>query len=259
VLASLIELAPAGFERVDGEGFVEFAVYGAPGEVPSLPQGPAEVGGVSVTVRGDTIADDWAERWRAFHRPAMVGGRLWVRPPWEPPTEDPGVTDLVIDPGAAFGTGTHPTTRLCLELLLGVEPGGSLVDLGCGSGVLAIAAAKLGFDPVFAVDFEQAAVEATAANAVANEVQLARVERRDLRRDEVPGADVVIANLTGPLLRRLAPGIETAAGSVALLSGILEPEAGGVAAAFAGLEERNRLMADGWSGLLLARTQDLSR
>ena len=253
MLASLIELAPAGFERVDGEGFVEFAVYGAPGEVPSLPRGPAEVGGVPVTVRGDTIADDWAERWRAFHRPAMVGGRLWVRPPWEPPTEDPGVTDLVIDPGAAFGTGTHPTTRLCLELLLGVEPGGSLVDLGCGSGVLAIAAAKLGFAPVAAVDFEVAAVEAAAGNALANEVELARVERLDVRRDELPRADVVVANLTGPLLRSLSPRIAAAAGSVALLSGILAAEADEVAAAFVGLEVRKRVMADGWSGLLLAQ------
>jgi len=237
---------------VDGEGFVEFAVYGAPGEIPSLPRGPAEVGGVPVTVRGDTIADDWAERWRAFHRPAMVGGRLWVRPPWEPAAGDPAVTDLVIDPGGAFGTGTHPTTRLCLELLLDLEPGGSLVDLGCGSGVLAIAAAKLGFAPVSAVDQELAAVEATASNARANGIELARVERLDLRRDAVPRADVVVANLTGPLLRRLGPRIAAAAGDTVLLSGILEAEAGVVAAAHAGMEERRRISSAGWSGLLLA-------
>ncbi len=238
---------------MDGEGFVEFAVYGAPGEVPSLPHGPAEVGGVPVTVRGDTIADDWAERWRAFHQPAMIGGRLWVRPPWEPASEDPSVTDLVIDPGAAFGTGTHPTTRLCLELLLETESGGSLVDLGCGSGVLAIAAAKLGFGPVTAVDYEPAAVEATAANALANGVELARLERLDLRRDELPRGDVVVANLTGPLVLKLGPRIAAAAGGFVLLSGVLEAEAGGVAAAHVGMQEVKRLSSAGWTGLLLVK------
>lgn len=254
MLAALIELAPAGFERVDGDSFVEFAVYGAAGEVPSLPHGPAEVGGVPVTVRGDTIADDWAERWRAFHRPALVGGRLWVRPPWEPAAEDPEVIDLVIDPGAAFGTGTHPTTRLCLELLLGLAPGGSLTDLGCGSGVLAIAAAKLGFAPVTAVDHELAAVEAATANARANGVDLQRVERLDVRRDALPRADVVVANLTGPLLRGLGARIAGASAGPVVLSGILEAEAGVVAAAHAGMREERRVASAGWTGLLLVKS-----
>ena len=145
VLAELLELAPAGLEQVDGEGFVEFALYGAPGELPALAEGDALVGGVRVRVRGQTVADDWAERWRAFHEPVLVGGRVWVRPPWAPPRED--ALDLVIDPGQAFGTGAHPTTRMSLELLLELPGRGALVDLGCGSGVLAIAAAKLGLRP----------------------------------------------------------------------------------------------------------------
>src|SRR5216117_2269054 len=126
VLAALLELAPAGVEQVDGEGFVEFALYGAPGELPSLPEGEARVGGAPV-------ADDWAERWKRFHAPVLVGGRLWVRPPWEEPAVRPGVHEIVIDPGQAFGTGGHPTTRMCLELLLELEARGSLADLGCGS------------------------------------------------------------------------------------------------------------------------------
>ena len=93
----------------------------------------------------------------------------------------PGAIDLVVDPGQAFGTGSHPTTRLSLELLLELEPRGSLADLGCGSGVLAIAAAKLGFGPVTAIDHEPAALEATRDNAAANGVVLDRIERRDLR------------------------------------------------------------------------------
>ena len=104
-----------------------------------------------------------------------MGGRLWVRPPWAPPR--PGALDLVVDPGQAFGTGAHPTTKLSLELMLELDPGGSFADLGCGSGVLAIAAAKLGFAPLVAVDNELAALDATRANAAANGVELDAVER----------------------------------------------------------------------------------
>ena len=121
---------------------------------------------------GEEVPDDWAERWKRFHAPVLVGGRLWVRPPWEAAPLRPGVLDLVIDPGQAFGTGAHPTTRLCLELLLGLEPRGSLADLGCGSGVLAIAAARLGFEPGHrAWTPTAAAVDATHENARANGVR----------------------------------------------------------------------------------------
>ncbi|HEV2074807.1 MAG TPA: 50S ribosomal protein L11 methyltransferase, partial [Thermoleophilaceae bacterium] len=118
VAAALLELAPSGLEQVDGDGFVEYAIYGAPGEVPSLPDGPAEIGGIPVTVRGDEVPDDWEERWKRFHGPVLVDGRLYVRPPWAEPAVRPGVVEVVIDPGRAFGTGSHPTTRLCLELML---------------------------------------------------------------------------------------------------------------------------------------------
>src|SRR5919106_6029509 len=172
VLASLLELAPTGVEQVDGEGFVEYALYGAPGELPSLPEGEAEVGGARVSVSGTEVADDWAERWKRFHAPVLVGGRLYVRPPWEQPAVRPRVAEIVIDPGPAFGTGSHPTTRMCLELMLSLEPEGSFADLGCGSGVLAIAAAKLGFGPVAAFDSDAAAIQATRANARDNGVVL---------------------------------------------------------------------------------------
>src|SRR6185295_17444929 len=117
--------------------------------------------------------------------------------PWERPLED-GL-DVVIDPGQAFGTGAHHTTRLCLELLLELDPDGALADWGCGSGVLAIAAARLGWDPVLACDWEAASVEATRENAVVNGVPGIAVERLDLRRDEGPWAPVVVANLIRPL------------------------------------------------------------
>src|SRR5919202_1432450 len=204
VLGELLELAPGGVEQVDGDGFVEYALYGAPGELPSLPDGDALIGGRRVRVSAADVPDDWGERWKRFHAPLLVGGRLWVRPPWEEPAVRPGVHEIVIDPGQAFGTGAHPTTRGCLELMLELRERGSLADLGCGSGVLAIAAAKLGFDPVTALDSDRAAVAATKANARDNAVALESVERFDLRREPPPCAGTIVANLTRPLLLTVA-------------------------------------------------------
>src|SRR6185436_550762 len=205
VLAELVELAPAGFEQVDGDHFVEFALYGAPGELPELPRGRASIGGVTVEVSGSEIGDDWASRWRDFHRPVQVG-RIHVRSPWHEEAtggaEEP--IDIVIDPGQAFGTGAHPTTRLCLECLQDVAPG-PLADLGCGSGVLAIAAA--------------------------NGVALERVERRDLRTGPAPAADVTVANLVRPLLLEMAALMPEQPGTL-IVSGLLEGEEDEVAAAF---------------------------
>ena len=252
VLAALLELAPAGVEQVDGDGFVEYALYGAPGELPTLPEGEARIADTRVAVRGEPVPDDWHERWRRFHAPVLVGGRLWVRPPWEEPAVRPGVHEIVIDPGQAFGTGSHPTTRMSLELMLRLEARGSLADLGCGSGVLAIAAAKLGFRPVTALDSDRAAVAATTANARDNAVALDRVERFDLRHDPPPRADVLVANLMRPLLLRVAEQL-VAPPRALIVSGLLDDEAGEVVAAFApALAERRRLSDRGWSAVLLS-------
>jgi ribosomal protein L11 methyltransferase len=149
------------------------------------------------------VEPGWEDRWREFHRPVRVG-RLWVGPPWERPPAGP--VSLTIDPGRAFGTGAHPTTRLCLELLQEL-PRGSVLDAGCGSGVLAIAAARLGFAPVTAVDVAAAAVEATLANAAANGVA---VEARllDALAAEAPAADLALANIELRAVERLAPRLD---------------------------------------------------
>jgi ribosomal protein L11 methyltransferase len=258
VLAELLELAPSGVEEVDlGDGLIEYAVYGPPGELPALPDLRAAAAGALIEVRTTEIDDDWAERWREFHRPLVLGDRLTVRPPWEPPGET--TLDIVIDPGRAFGTGAHATTRLCLELMLELAPAGSLIDLGCGSGVLAIAAAKLGFEPVTALDYDMASVEATRANAVANGIAL-EVRPFDLRTERLPQARTVVANLLAPLLLELSARIEHVPQRL-IASGILVGETDRVSDALrsSGLAERHRLTHGDWAALLLetsARGQD---
>ena len=147
----------------------------------------------------------WGEAWKRFHRPVRIG-RLWVGPPWEEPDE--GLVPVVVDPGLAFGTGAHPTTQLCLRFLLEHDPV-SLLDLGCGSGVLSIAAAKLGYEPVTALDLDEAAVAATRTNAEANGVEL-KVARRDVLSDPLPQADLALANIASEPLSEVAGRIAAA-------------------------------------------------
>jgi ribosomal protein L11 methyltransferase len=255
VLAELLELAPSGVEEVSvGSGeVIEYAVYGAPGELPALPELTAAAGGALVEVRSTEVADDWDRRWREFHRPLVLSdGRLVVRPPWE--AIFGAEVELVIDPGQAFGTGAHATTRLCLELMLGLPASGELLDLGCGSGVLAIAAARLGWGPVVAVDFDPVAVEASRANARVNGVSI-DVRRHDLRTDPVVVAPTVAANLLRPLLLGWVGRLEgvSALPERVIASGLLVGEADEVAAAFArvGLVESERRESGDWAALLL--------
>jgi ribosomal protein L11 methyltransferase len=259
-LAELLALAPGGLEEVDRGDTIEYAVYGAPGELPTLPDLRAAAGAALVEVRTTEIADDWASRWRDFHTPVTVGGRLHVRPPWTDAPADGaqrGLEDIVIDPNQAFGTGAHDTTRLCLEALLDLEPGGALVDLGCGSGVLAIAAARLGWAPVLGVDHEHEAVAAARENAAVNGVQMDVRHADLLHGGPVPSAPTVVANLLAPLLEHVArAGFDGAPPRVLVASGLLRAEADAIAAAFAqrqGLHERGRRERGEWAALTLAR------
>jgi ribosomal protein L11 methyltransferase len=252
VLAELLDLAPGGVEERDDGEVVEYAVYGAPGELPAVPDLRAAAGAALVDVATSEVADDWDQRWKAFHQPVQVGD-VYVRPPWAPARD--GLLDVVIDPAQAFGTGAHPTTRLCLELLLELEPGGPLADLGSGSGVLAIAAARLGWGPVLAVDHDPEAVRATLDNAAANGVRLEARRHDLLRGGPAPTAPTVVANLLRPLLERVAAsGFAGPRPDALVAGGLLAHEGDGIAAAFAshGLFEAQRRGEGEWIALLLA-------
>jgi len=257
VLAELTVLSPGGVEETTGDGYTEYAIYGAEGELPDIGEVEAASGDGLVEVVATEVADDWSERWRAFHKPLEISGpetSFWLRPPWE--SGGPGSFEVIIDPGQAFGTGAHPTTRLSLELLLDLHDrglsGGALTDLGTGSAVLAIAAARLGWDPVAGYDHEEAAIEAAIENARVNSVDIS-VSRLDLKAGLPFLEPTVVANLTAPLLEmvasRMTPG--NVPGRL-VCSGLLEAERERVEAAFLGLglEPVRFSVIEGWGGLL---------
>ena len=256
VLAELTVLAPNGVEEETGPGYVEYAIYGGEGELPELGEIEVAAGDGLVEVVSTEVPDDWADRWQDFHKPLLVGERLWLRPSWEEPRE--GAIDLVVDPGQAFGTGAHPTTRLCLEFLLELEAAGEavgpLTDLGTGSGVLAIAAAKLGWGPVSGYDHEVPSIEVATANANANGVSLG-LERRNLREGLPELAPTTVANMTAPVLKVVAEQLNGGIPRTLICSGLLPGEVDEIAAVFSpwGLIEADRRLNGDWAALLLRR------
>jgi ribosomal protein L11 methyltransferase len=224
----MLGLFPEGFEELYADAAVELAAYtDAAGEA----RARASFGEITAF----DVAEGWEDRWREFHHGVGVGP-LWVGPPWEEAPE--GAQAVVIEPARAFGTGAHPTTQLCLGLLAEL-PRGSLLDLGCGSGVLAVAAAKLGFAPVYAVDRDPVAVEATIANAAANGVAV-EVRVTDAREGELSDADTTVANVTLEDVRLFAARISS---RDLVTSGYL----GADALVLAGRTSVRRVELEGWA------------
>ncbi len=207
------------------------------------------------------LADaDWAEAWREHFRPLPVGRRLLIGPPWDAPAV-PGRLTVVIEPGRAFGTGHHGTTAGCLEALealVAIDVPAEAIDLGTGSGILAIAAARLGVTRVLAVDEDPDAVAAASANAARNGVnRRVRCVMADAGGLDIPPAPLVLSNLLAAAHTRLAPHYAryVAPGGAIVLGGILDPEAPSVTQALAGhgFLPRATSSRDGWTTLTFTR------
>jgi ribosomal protein L11 methyltransferase len=245
VLDRLLPIVPGGVrERPLGRHNLELRMRGE--TVPALAQLSNALGPLSHQIREHEVSDDWRERRLAEYSSDVIGGRIVVRPPWAPAPE-PGLIDVVLAESSAFGSGMHPTTRACLELLLELEPGGSFADLGCGSGVLAIVAARLGWGPLVAVDVQPLSVQTARDNADRNGTAI-EIDVADLLRVRAPAADGFAANLPAAVHARIAAGWHAEAPRAGLLSGFGEGEADAVIGGYepCGLRERRRLTRDGW-------------
>jgi ribosomal protein L11 methyltransferase len=222
--ARFLELHPEGFEET-GEALVAY----------TDPAGEQRIRAVFSDVSAEPVEPGWEERWREFHRPFWIG-ELWIGPRWEEPP--PEASAITVDPGRAFGTGSHPTTRLCLGFLVEQERG-SVLDVGCGSGVLSVAAAKLGFDPVIAVDRDPAAVDAAARNARANGVRV-EVRHADVLVDLLPASDLALANIDLASVESVGGRLET---GVLVTSGYFHARMPRIA----GFSHRERRIDGGWA------------
>ena len=200
-------------------------------------------------------ADDWAEAWKAHYQPLRIGERLLIRPLWIAVELEPNDIEISLDPGMAFGTGTHPTTQLCLEALERlIEPAQDVLDLGSGSGILSIAAAKLGARRVLALDIDPIAVDTTADNARANGVA-DRVIAEQGSLENVLGSarrfDLVIVNILARVILQMieqALGTLVRPGGRAIFSGIINSQLDEVEAALlrTGLQPYARKQQGDW-------------
>lgn len=257
----------------------EFPLYGEPGE-PAQARWPQ----CSLTVLFDGAADvpaalaaaaatmasaapsyalreiaeqDWVRLTQAQFAPIRIAERLWIVPSWCEPV-DAAALNLVVDPGLAFGTGSHPTTRLCLQWLASESRSGeSVLDYGCGSGILAIAAARLGAGVVIGIDVDPQAIAASEANAVANRASVRFMLPEALAAMALPEFDVVVANILTNPLRLLAPALarRVRPGGRIVLSGILVPQIDAVLAAYGDWFKIGAWKADdGWVALAGTRS-----
>jgi ribosomal protein L11 methyltransferase len=249
VLDALLPALPGGVHiRLQGEE-AALSVMAGPGT-----PGSDELGALAGSrLRGLSSKDapeDWRERRLARYEPLVVAGRFLLRPEWAPAGEDPELIEIVLAEGPAFGTGLHPTTQACLATLAELEPGGSFADMGCGSGVLSIAAAKLGWSPVMATDIEPTSVLVADRNADRNGVAV------DVRRVDVtaepPPAETLIANVPPGVQVGLAGRLERAP-FLLVASGFKPDEIPAVASAWErhGLSVADEVRANEWSVLVM--------
>jgi ribosomal protein L11 methyltransferase len=253
VLDGVLPMLPAGIvERPVAEGVVEISSFGValPGERALREASPVDLDELAF----EDVPADWRERRRRFGGGAvLISNRLVVRSPNDPPAPE-GLMEVVIERGGSgFGSGSHPTTQMSLGLLLDIEPHGGAADFGCGVGVLAIAAAKLGWAPVSGLDREGPAIEEAHLNARRNGVE-ADFAHADVATAELPIRELLMANAPPPVHERLAAAITPQVRHV-IVSGIVEGELEEVRAfyAAAGFRPQQGMAADSWIAMRLDR------
>jgi ribosomal protein L11 methyltransferase len=251
--AALLELPTPGWQEADEGATLVFWLAADIVDDPSLQEALAGLQKLG-RLRAMPERADWLTYWKRFHHSVRVGA-VTVRPPWLP--ADPDALDVVIDVGLAFGTGSHATTRQCLAALQEVPPG-SLLDIGTGSGVLSLAALRLGFAPVHGCDVDQLALQAAEKNARLNSLK-PHFFTADAGEPgaELPATDVAVANVAlNPIVaygQRLQGEQDVARPRDVLLAGLLETQADEARAAYPGYAERRRAQEDEWVFLHLER------
>lgn len=250
VLDAILPRLPGGLHLREVGEQVELAILATEG-TPDEEELRALAGASLVELRAREVSADWRERRLARYEPLVVAARFLLRPEWAPPGEDPALIEIALTQTGSFGTGMHPTTQACLASLAELDARGSLADIGCGSGVLSIAAAKLGFSPVIAVDIEPTSVATACGNAARNGVEL-DARRIDVATEPPPPADTVLANLPPAVHAGLARHLRRA--PVTLIASGFKPEKiPAVASAWEehGLQVADEVRASEWAALVM--------
>lgn len=250
VLDAVLPALPGGLHVREEGTATELKVLASRG-APSAEELRALAGRALLELSETEVSEDWRERRLARYRPLVVADRFLVRADWAPSAEDPAFVEIVLTASPAFGSGVHPTTSACIAVLAEIPSLGSLLDCGCGSGILSIAAAKLGWSPVIAVDLDQGSVEATRANARRNGIEI-EARAMDVTAARPPAAEVVVANVPPTVQLGLARQLRKAP-ALAILSGFKPAEIAKVASAWEalGLKPSEERQANEWSLLLM--------
>jgi ribosomal protein L11 methyltransferase len=252
VLDAVLPTLPGGTHVREAGEAVELTIAATPG-TPDEKELRRLVGSRLIGLTEAEASDDWRERRLARYQPLIVAERFLLRPDWAPPGEDRDLIEITLEQTPAFGTGLHPTTQACLATMAELDPGGSFADLGCGSGVLSIAAAKLGWSPVIAADIAPASVASAGHNAERNRVEI-DVRVVDVTAEIPPEADTVVANIPPAVQVAMAERLGRTP-AVLIASGFRPDEIPAVASAW---EQRELTIADEvqaneWSVLVMRR------